>query len=259
MINQYAEAEHLSNQFSGPIIIIGSGESCEQLERKDAHWRKFFSISCNFSQLHFPSPMFSCQDREFLMKARYSVDKHKTYNFLITKRNQPVIKSSLCEKLHGFHHPLATEENNNYSWIESKKMKDLRTKSPITGAFTIGAAHCMGFHPIIAVGFDAVPGRYNYHKNHYRMKNNNPRAAAVHAKKQFDFLKEMSKKIGLINCSTAPWAKKWNLEELISSKFFSPNKEEMKAKMNEIYTKRAELESNSAQIMKNWHTKKDIL
>jgi len=200
-INNHFKSTLFDNQCNGPCIILGSGKSLEQLNLCP-QWKNYYSISCNWSQLYFPSQITTWQDAEFISGSQRVLKRYQylTCSILPTSKNA-LYNKSLMIGLGGIYINRKIYPNGDPHWIESKNSKSIPSCSPITGVISIALAYIMGFNPIIIIGFDCKIGEYKYYKKHPKYGFNNSRGANVHAKTQEKFLKNFHKKLNIINCS----------------------------------------------------------
>lgn len=248
-INNHFTSTILDNKFSGPCIVIGSGPSSKQLAECPS-WKNIYSISCNYSQINFPSQLYFYQDKDFIFKNKEFLSKKKYLGVSILPTSQKALENKeLMSDLGGFFIN-RVKYSKEPQWIKTKNSEKLQCSTPITGSIAISMAYIMGFNPIIAVGFDAQKGSYSYLKHHPVFGKNNGRAALMHADGQSEFLKKWGRSLNLINCSDGNWSneKKKLCNILPDMKFH--NKKDSQRKVEELFHEN--LKANNSIFLKNW-------
>ena len=199
-INNHIPSTIFDQSCSGPCIVIGSGPSQESLiTNKD--WKNYYTISANWSQIHFPSQLYFWQDASFIASAKKQLVKKQYISCSVLPTSKSALNNdNLMQDIGGMYiNRIPTQEKP--PWIETKKSNSLKCCSPISGAVAMCMAYILGFDPIILVGFDCNEGEYTYLKKHPQFGYFNKRGANVHAQTQVRLLKNLEKEINIINCS----------------------------------------------------------
>lgn len=238
-INNHLNSSFLDKKFSGPCICIGYGKSAVQL-KANAKWKKFFSISCNYAQQAFPSPMFVYQDRDFLMKSMNFISSYRFFGVPVLPTAKYVLHNkSLMQPLQGFFiNRIKHEKRPN--WIDSKNSTHLYCSCPISGASAVSMAYCMGFSPIVIVGYDAEPGSYEYYKRHPIHGNHNSKGMAMWGRSQNNFLSRFGEEMGIINCSYTNALPKRELSDVIKEYADDMNYQQSCDMLEDTYFKEAQ-------------------
>jgi hypothetical protein len=214
-INNHLNSSYLDKKFSGPCVCIGYGKSAIQM-RAVPKWKKHFSIACNYAQSSFPSPIYTYQDRDFVNRSMGFISRYKFFGLPILPTARYVLHNkSLMQTLQGFF-VNRIKHGNRPTWLDSKNSTHLFSSCPISGAVAAGMAYCMGFSPIIIVGYDAEPGSYRYYKRHPIHGSNNSKGMAMWGRSQHNFLKNWGKELGIINCSYSSAMEKHELSDVIT-------------------------------------------
>ncbi len=197
----------LDNRFAGPCIVVGSGPSSKILDTFQ-EWRQFFSIGCNWAGLRHKTDLLAWTDEGFLDRAKDDLPRD-AYNLLICGKSHPIpdfAHKIEALNLKGFR-VLRKVEDERPSWLTTRSSELITTRAPISGVVALSMAYCMGFDPIIAVGFDASHKSYQYAEPHPVYGMSNQRAAEDHAPWQYEFLKRHAKEMRIVNCSNpkATW------------------------------------------------------
>lgn len=214
-INNHLNSNFLDRKFSGPCICIGYGKSAVQL-RAYPEWKKYFSIACNYAQINFPSPIYMYQDRDFLIRNMNFISNYKFLGVPVLPTARYVLHNkALMQPLQGFFvNRIKHEARPN--WLSTKTSTHLFASCPITGAIATSLAYCMGFNPIIIVGYDANPGSYDYYKRHPLHGNHNSKGMAKWGRSQHNFLSSWGKDMNIINCSYSTALEKYELRDVLN-------------------------------------------
>lgn len=190
--DNFGSFTQLLGQFEGTCICIGWGKSAQQL-KEDRAWLNYFSISCNYAQLSFPSPLACFQDNDFIAMAKPALIEQDSYSCIIG-------------------HKIGRSERSGLKgWIAHRKgigkletgRAGLTLPAPQTGPAAAVVAHAMGFKRIILVGFDASPETgYSYFGHHPLYGEVNPKVKHIEQlERQNNFIREYKDILGLVNCS----------------------------------------------------------
>jgi hypothetical protein len=230
-LNNHIKSTSLDRQLSGPCVVIGSGPSGGSL-KLHPQWRNYYSITCNWSQNHFPSHMTFYQDPDFIHKTKSVFEKHKCFPCCInSKSKKAIVKKKLTQFMCGYYVERIPHGMGN--WIETKNSDIIQTTSPVTGIIAIATAYCWGFDPIILVGFDIdKQSKYEYYKPHYKFGKINHQSGDKFGSGIYNFLNKHKEKLHLINCGTSDWGPQINIKEALNN--LQPNYSKTADRVEEI-------------------------
>jgi len=250
-INSHLPSTIFDQSCSGPCVVIGSGPSQQKLTEND-EWKRFYSISVNWSQILFPSQMYCWQDGSFISQSKSNLSRKQYISCSILPTSKKSLDNKhLMQGIGGIYvNRIPTRERPQ--WLESKKSDEVQSCSPISGAIAMCMAYIMGFDPIIIVGFDCNVGDYKYMKKHPQFGNFNKRAADKHAHTQVRLLKSIGPEMNVINCSKTEAMPRYDLHKTIKEQS-DANKNRCQSILKGIYIDSCK--DNAVASINQWNKK----
>jgi hypothetical protein len=214
MIGNKYKISRFNHVFTGPCIVIGSGPSSKELDEFDL-WKNYFSMSINFSQIKYISPIVFYQDLDVYRKLNGMFAKYKMLTIYEKVRNNNV---SYINKKNNYTFGIQVSKRA----IAGKtsfciKNDEIRTNMILSGYQGLALANYFGFNPIYAIGFDATDSNYEYAEKHpmtHRTKNSQ---AIHHLEKSAKFMKQNAVNLNIINCSKSKnvWGIQGNIKDIL--------------------------------------------